>query len=303
MDFGIRVALYGVLVGLAATVAAMALPIAYPDFPIWAWRVLFWGGIGSIFVFSTVLIVDVSVANMARRYLMPSLLMIFSAIAFVAGAIWFMVEAKRGSQTSETPPAAEAKGDPPHEKAAQVSPTLLVQCDHSMLPNIMPASGEIFSISAFYHENVKAIGLDRLNRQPGSTIDWGAGVMKFELVYKCSVFNYSKVPVFAVTMNFHLDYHKVESTVPSARHMGAIIGSEDRGIAITRIEPNEPFVFFIFNQSPYFVGVTGPDSASCVLTAGAEPMPAKMLPVMLPSMRGFVLGPVEYVAKRKPRKP
>src|SRR5208282_5272410 len=37
------------IVGLAATVAAMAGPLAYPKAPIWVWRVLFWLGIAGMF--------------------------------------------------------------------------------------------------------------------------------------------------------------------------------------------------------------------------------------------------------------
>src|ERR1700692_1176664 len=42
LDFGARLAVLGVLIGLPGTLAAMALPFAYPDLPIWGWRALFW---------------------------------------------------------------------------------------------------------------------------------------------------------------------------------------------------------------------------------------------------------------------
>jgi hypothetical protein len=42
LDFGARLAVLGVLIGLPGTLAAMALPFAYPDLPIWAWRAIFW---------------------------------------------------------------------------------------------------------------------------------------------------------------------------------------------------------------------------------------------------------------------
>ena len=41
-----RVALSGIAIGLGATVAAMALPFAYPDAAVTLWRCLFWGGLG-----------------------------------------------------------------------------------------------------------------------------------------------------------------------------------------------------------------------------------------------------------------
>ena len=40
-----RFALFGLLCGLFATVAAMALPYAYPDLPILLWRILLWSGL------------------------------------------------------------------------------------------------------------------------------------------------------------------------------------------------------------------------------------------------------------------
>jgi len=45
-----RTAIVGIALGAAGTVAAMALPFAYPDAPIWLWRLLFWGG-ASAFIF------------------------------------------------------------------------------------------------------------------------------------------------------------------------------------------------------------------------------------------------------------
>jgi hypothetical protein len=42
LDFGARLALAGIVAGLAGTVAAMALPLAYPDTPAWIWRAIFW---------------------------------------------------------------------------------------------------------------------------------------------------------------------------------------------------------------------------------------------------------------------
>ena len=38
----------GFIFGLGSTVAAMALPQAYPHFPLWGWQLLFWGGIAGM---------------------------------------------------------------------------------------------------------------------------------------------------------------------------------------------------------------------------------------------------------------
>lgn len=42
LGFGERVAIAGIVAGLAGTVAAMALPLAYPDMPASVWRLIFW---------------------------------------------------------------------------------------------------------------------------------------------------------------------------------------------------------------------------------------------------------------------
>lgn len=42
LDFGVRLAVLGILIGLPGTLASMALPFAYPDLPIWVWRAIFW---------------------------------------------------------------------------------------------------------------------------------------------------------------------------------------------------------------------------------------------------------------------
>lgn len=40
-----QITLIGIIIGLGATVAAMALPFAYPNLPLAVWRILFWGGL------------------------------------------------------------------------------------------------------------------------------------------------------------------------------------------------------------------------------------------------------------------
>jgi hypothetical protein len=39
---GDRIAIVAFIGGLAVTLAAMALPLAYPDLPTWGWRLVFW---------------------------------------------------------------------------------------------------------------------------------------------------------------------------------------------------------------------------------------------------------------------
>ncbi len=63
-----RVALAGVAVGIGGTIAAMALPLAYPEAPIALWRGLFWGGAGVAAISALALFYDLAVRpRLARR--------------------------------------------------------------------------------------------------------------------------------------------------------------------------------------------------------------------------------------------
>jgi hypothetical protein len=67
LDFGARLALVGIVAGFAGTIAAMALPLAYPDMPPWVWRATFW----------------------------PSLVLMIGAILFLIGDIALQFRSKR----------------------------------------------------------------------------------------------------------------------------------------------------------------------------------------------------------------
>ncbi len=44
--FSERLAIAGIVAGFFGTVAAMALPLAYPDMAVWVWRLIFWPSLG-----------------------------------------------------------------------------------------------------------------------------------------------------------------------------------------------------------------------------------------------------------------
>jgi hypothetical protein len=61
LGFGERVAIAGVVAGLAGTVAAMALPLAYPDTAAWVWRAIFWPSLTIMVVACVFLLGDIIV--------------------------------------------------------------------------------------------------------------------------------------------------------------------------------------------------------------------------------------------------
>jgi hypothetical protein len=94
------------VIGLLATVAAMALPLAYPNFPISAWRLLLWSGIGGMLAATVYL--GASKFNPPRS--LAAATMVIGVSIFVLGGIWFHVNKR--SITPVAPTAVISEQDP-----------------------------------------------------------------------------------------------------------------------------------------------------------------------------------------------
>src|SRR5690348_7455066 len=96
---GDRIALAAFVGGLAGTVAAMALPPAYPEASAWIWRFILWPSLLLLLGAIVFLIYDLAIRpRLSRQKLEPIHLIIFGLIGgwllfgvAVAGTIWWLV--------------------------------------------------------------------------------------------------------------------------------------------------------------------------------------------------------------------
>jgi hypothetical protein len=114
LGLGDRIAIAGIVGGFAGTVAAMALPLAYPEMPPWVWRLIFWPSLALLFGAVAFLVFDLVIRPRGRLKLpAPIWLRIFLVCCTlgVAGiwiADWRIAPAKIAvPETPPTPPPSK----------------------------------------------------------------------------------------------------------------------------------------------------------------------------------------------------
>lgn len=97
LDFGERLALYGVVAGLVGTVAAMALPFAYPNLPVWAWKLIFWPSVSLVIIAMIFLIGDVvlrsragTIWSVAKRKMAILLFAGIAIVCILGSGLWYL---------------------------------------------------------------------------------------------------------------------------------------------------------------------------------------------------------------------
>ncbi len=124
-----RIAIYGIAIGFATAVAAMALPLAHPHAPIIVWRCIFWSGIGIAILGWGLLIFEIVRANARKQKTTPILTMVGGALVFIVGAIWyfsFSPMASAQAQQSSPPPTTQSAPNPTPAKPAVPVPPITV---------------------------------------------------------------------------------------------------------------------------------------------------------------------------------
>jgi hypothetical protein len=69
LGLGDRIAIAGIIGGFAGTVAAMALPLAYPDLAPWIWRLIFWPSLTVLVATIVFLVTDLVIRPRMRGWL------------------------------------------------------------------------------------------------------------------------------------------------------------------------------------------------------------------------------------------
>ena len=158
------------------------------------------------------------------------------------------------------------------EIAALQNGRLFLQCDWSVMPTVMPPSGEIFVFephSPDLPEGLKySAALGKQFAPPGSAISWTSNDNKIPAFgNKCQVFDYGSGPVFDVNLVFNVSARKVNVNEGGGKSSGDVIQSGQWIVPIPKIDEgaSNPFVFYFFNRFwSSFVQIDQPPLASII---------------------------------------
>jgi hypothetical protein len=106
-----RTALIICFAGLAGTIAAMALPLAWPNVPNWIWRVIFWVSIFLLVITLIFLAYEYWIKSIihGKQYMWPIILMGFGILIFGVGIIWHHIQLSKTTIPSFQPRSQPGK--------------------------------------------------------------------------------------------------------------------------------------------------------------------------------------------------
>jgi len=140
--------------------------------------------------------------------------------------------------------------------------TILIDCHLGMMPKLVPPEGRIYVLPFYYGSpEIWGGGLAEYFAQPGSEFTWPSSAP----AYRCQLTNYGDATVFNVVLAFPVMFREIvrDSKNPNLMKTGAITGSGERSIEVTKIDVGtNGFVFYIYNQSQHFVSVFLPQSVT-----------------------------------------
>ncbi len=140
LGLGDRIAIAGFVGGFAGTVAAMALPLAYPDMPVWVWRLIFWPSLTLLVGAVAYLIFDLLMRpkGFALKPPLPWQKAII-AVLVVSGVLWFdywyysnVLNAPAvlvATETLPAPPASRPTPPPAKPRLASTYKKMILVCD------------------------------------------------------------------------------------------------------------------------------------------------------------------------------
>lgn len=184
----------------------------------------------------------------------PIFVTALGALVFVSGVVWYNV----GNSTQTT---SELASDAP-------DPNILIECHLGVLPTTTPAEGRIYALGLWPLPAENGGGGLEEHFPLGAQGEWKWPTSNgFPLqAYQCQITNYGNAPVFNVELTLHLTFIQAlkDDKNPSTIRSGAVTLSREWPIQITKIDAgkNDPFVFYIYNISQEFAGVSLPQAVS-----------------------------------------
>lgn len=253
----------------AAVLTALAIFLR-PDSPFWKW--ILWGGIAIFVACAVVLFIDYFKPGKDPRVLTG---LGFGLILAMGCAIALIFEPSTNSESLDN--------------------TISIQCDPATLPEIVPGSGALPTLSLYAIPTPetgsgRSSNLSRSFASPGSATGWS----KNSFGYRCQVKNYGKGAIFNFQTAFKIEFREmVKINEGSAKQSDEIQDSYEHRIAIPALksDASETFAFYIVNMSSYSANVTIPTSGSLSLLGNDERRTVKFMPQTF--VTGFFLPPLE----------
>ncbi len=179
----------------------------------------------------------------------PLTVMVVAALAYAGGAGWYYL-----SHIS-----VEWGSPKPVEKIVG----LYIDCNFVGVPVKLPAEGRInvLFLWPLPVENGGG-GLAQIGGIPGS--DYRFTDAPYAPKYECKITNYDDLPAVNVDLTLRLRFIEAVRQESGSKQSGKTVLERPWPIRIGKIDSgtNSPFVFYVFNQSGYFVEISFPKEAS-----------------------------------------
>lgn len=161
---------------------------------------------------------------------------------------------------------------------------LLVEFHHAQLPATVPPEGIVYTMSVFGHEDgiMEPLWLGSRHGDPGDECKWEPSGWEPYQARRCEITNYGSEPIFSVMVTFKVEYREevADASNPGVKKSGNIVAAWNRDIPIAKMDPKEPFVFYIYNQGNKYASVYFPHSATFQRAWHNKREVAKFLPAM-----------------------
>jgi hypothetical protein len=160
------------------------------------------------------------------------------------------------------------------------------QCEWSLLPKLMPASGELFIYQTNSVSSVEALrtfgggALGKMFGPAGSELRWSNDNTKQAIGEKCELFNYGSGPIFDVVLTFDVALQNAIPQGSGSQTGGEIAGTGKWIVPISKVDEgrSNPFEFYFFNRYwPYFIQINPTPSATFIRSSNADRQTVKVI--------------------------
>jgi hypothetical protein len=229
----------------------------------------------------------------------PLGIIILGAILIAVGLFWHISHIGSGESADNPHPRATESPAPKND------PAILIECHYG----IMPTTPErVYALNLFptpiENGGGGLVEYFSFDEKKGERI-WPKSKDGFPLsAFKCQLTNYDAATLFGVKINMQLQFLETVRDGNNV-HSGKATLAREWPIFITKIDPgaSNAFVFYTFNMTDRFVGVTFPESGSASQLQDQEPKKVRLIQPFKGFEMSFVpFDPAPPDAAAAPRK-
>jgi len=141
LGLGDRIAIAGFVGGFAGTVAAMALPLAYPNMPVWIWRLIFWPSLALLVGAVAYLVFDLLIRpkGFALKSPLPwqkAIIAVLMGSGVLGFDYWYYSNVPNAPAVVVSPPPPVPTTSPTRPKLVSTYKKIILVCD-------VPRSGKV----------------------------------------------------------------------------------------------------------------------------------------------------------------